>query len=114
MADAAERNILLESHDIIYGDREKLHGEPGFNLETIAEFWMVYLRRRHNVAVALLPEDICQMMVLLKSARLIANMDSRDSLRDQAGYAGLQDRIKTPTLATFAQDIIARQQQEPT
>jgi len=88
-----KRNLLLDAHEIIYGDREQLHGQPAFNLETIAEFWMVYIKRRHGVTLALLPEDICQMMILLKSARLISNMESRDSLMDQAGYAGLQDRI---------------------
>jgi len=89
----SQRNVLLEAHDIIFGDREKTYGRPEFNLETIAEFWRIYIERKHNVMLALLPEDICQMMILLKIARLINDPQHRDSLTDLAGYAGLQDRI---------------------
>jgi len=87
-------NILLEANAIIYGDREKTYGDPAFNLTSIAEFWRLYLERKHNVLIALLPEDICQMMVLLKIARLMNDPTHTDSLRDMAGYVGLQGRIQ--------------------
>ena len=87
------KSILDDARDIIYGDREKTYGRPGFNLETIAEFWRIYLERKHNVIVALLPNDVAYMMVLLKLARLLNSPDHRDSQVDLVGYMALVDRI---------------------
>lgn len=85
--------VLVAAQAIIWGDREKTYGSPAFNLETIAEFWNIWLKRRHNVVVALMPEDVAHMMVLLKMARLLNDPTHRDSLIDGAGYLGLVDRI---------------------
>lgn len=94
--------ILDEAKNIIYGDRERAYGDPRFNLDTIAQLWTVYLRRKNpelaNNAftgdLAVTGEDVAQLMVLLKTARLIHHPDHRDSLTDQAGYAALQARIQ--------------------
>jgi uncharacterized protein DUF6378 len=88
-------NILEEALAILEGDREQTYGNPAFNLETIAEFWMKYLERKHGVLVALLPDDVATMMILLKVARLMKSPDHRDSLVDIAGYAGLIDKCNT-------------------
>lgn len=88
------RPILEDAQEILDGDRERTYGNPAFTLETIAEFWMKFLERKHGVLVALLPEDIATMMMLLKISRLMKSPDHRDSLVDIAGYAGLIDKCK--------------------
>lgn len=97
---APKENILEEAARIIYGDRENAYGNPRFNLDTIAQFWNTYLDRKfpenvkqcgaHNITA----EDVAQLMILLKTSRLIHNPVHRDSLVDQAGYAALQERIQ--------------------
>jgi hypothetical protein len=97
--DAGERgpDVLAKAKDIIYGDREKTYGTPGFNLESIAQLWTVYLKRRNPACEMLDPltkADVCQLMILLKTARLINNQGHLDSLVDQCGYAALQERVQ--------------------
>lgn len=92
-------NILDEAKNIIYGDREEAYGHPRFNLDSIAQFWTVYLQRKFSgselfIDLELTGEDVAQLMVLLKTARLIHRPNHRDSLTDQAGYAALQARIQ--------------------
>lgn len=93
-------NILREAESIIYGDRERAYGSPRFNLDTIAQLWAVYIDRKFPEHVqaegghSLTAEDVAQLMILLKTARLIHNPTHRDSLVDQAGYAALQNRIQ--------------------
>lgn len=98
---ALQDNILDEAKRIIYGDREEAYGSPRFNLDSIARFWTTYLLRRFpevenpfDYTLELRAEDVAQMMILLKTARLIHNPTHRDSLIDQAGYAALQDLIQ--------------------
>lgn len=97
----SQESILQEANRIIYGDREQAYGSPRFNLDTIAQFWSVYLKRKfpeHQTPfiddMDITAEDVAQLMILLKTARLIHNPTHRDSLVDQAGYAALQDRIQ--------------------
>jgi len=89
--------ILDIAKEIIHGDREQAYGDPRFNLDTIAQLWSVYLQRLFYSwgidGAELKAEDVSQMMILLKTARLIHNPTHKDSLVDQAGYAALQGRI---------------------
>lgn len=89
--------ILDIAKEIIHGDREQAYGDPRFNLDTIAQLWSVYLQRLFYSwgidGAKLKAEDVSQMMILLKTARLIHNPAHKDSLVDQAGYAALQGRI---------------------
>ncbi len=85
---AADRKpILEEAHEVIYGDRECTYGDPGKNLRTIASMWSAYLDKEVTY------RDVCNMMVLMKVARLKNTPDHRDSLVDIAGYTALQDRV---------------------
>lgn len=92
--------ILQKAHEIIYGDREEAYGEPRFNLDTIAALWTVWVQRKFpEVEIGeLSAEDVAQMMILLKSARLMHNPTHEDSLVDQCGYAALQARINNITV----------------
>jgi len=90
-------NVMTQAQAVIYGDREKTYGRPELNLESIAQFWTVYLQRKAVVTGTsneVTINDVCQMMVLLKSARLINQPDHHDSQVDQIGYIGLQERCR--------------------
>lgn len=91
------KNILKEAEKIIYGDREKTYGDPAKNLRAIASLWEMYLYERGVLdqnSDSLRPEDIANMMILLKVARLINDPKHRDSLVDICGYAALVERIQ--------------------
>ncbi len=81
-------SILEEAKEIIYGDREKTYGHPSVNLDNIAKFWSIYLKKDVNA------QDVATMMVLLKLARMMNQPDHRDSLVDSVGYLALIERIK--------------------
>lgn len=80
-------NVLREAETIIYGDREQTYGEPGKNLARIATLWSGYLN--HPVST----EDVANLMILLKIARLQNSPAHRDSLVDICGYAALIERV---------------------
>ncbi len=94
-------DILTEAGQVIYGDREKTYGDPGKNIRVIADYWVAYL---HSIGwshdgKALDYDDVCNMMVLLKIARLSNTPMHRDSLVDACGYLALAERIQNADLA---------------
>lgn len=88
-------SILQEAEQIIYGDREQTYGSPGKNLQSIAEFWTVHLRNKYDFNEKLTIDDVCQMMILVKMARLINQPTHRDSQVDIGGYIGLMHRVQS-------------------
>lgn len=111
--DLRDNNVMTQALAIIYGDREKTYGHPSLNLESIAQLWTVYMKRKAYVELTRSPfaddsdlkqvelivpkitiDDVCQMMVLLKMARLINDPTHHDSMVDQVGYIGLQERVQ--------------------
>ena len=89
-----ELSILDEAKEIIYGDREKTYGAPSKNLRLIAASWGIYLSARSGIPYAVLENDVCIMMVLLKMARLASDPKHRDSQVDACGYLALLERIQ--------------------
>ena len=85
---ATPTSILDEAKEIIYGDREKTYGAPDKNLKMIGDLWTAYK------GVGFSAEDVCQMMILLKVARLANDPKHRDSQIDLCGYAALMERIQ--------------------
>ena len=81
-------SILDEAQEIIYGDREKTYGAPDKNLKMIGDLWTAYS------GVPFTAEDVCNMMILLKVARLANDPKHRDSQVDLCGYAALMERIQ--------------------
>lgn len=89
--------VLDEAKEIIHGDREATYGDPGKNLRAIADLWEMYLHHRgllNENADSLRVEDVAQMMILLKIARLINQPTHRDSQVDICGYTALIERIQ--------------------
>lgn len=90
--EVANKSILQKAHEIIHGDREQTYGDPSKNLNQIAKFWSVHLSGTTGEEIHLTPADVCEMMILLKVARLGNTPNHIDSLVDIAGYAALQER----------------------
>lgn len=88
------KSVLHEAHEIIYGDREAVYGDPGKNLRCIGDFWSTFLSNKLGTKVQLDYRDVCAMMRLVKEARLINSPDHRDSQIDLCGYTALQERVR--------------------
>lgn len=85
----ADHSILYEAQQVIYGDREQTYGSPDKNLQLIADLWSAYLEKTITV------DHVCDMMILLKVARLKNQPEHRDSQVDICGYAALKERVQT-------------------
>ena len=83
--------IADKAEKIVFGDREQTYGDPGNNLRMIAGMWSAYL------GIEITPEQVCDMMVQLKIARLKSNPDHEDSKVDIIGYTLLKERLKENT-----------------
>lgn len=81
------KSIADKANEIVFGDRERTYGDPGKNLNMIAQFWSTY------TGCELTAQDVCNMMCLLKLARLKNSPDHEDSKVDTIGYMLLNDRI---------------------
>lgn len=99
--DPPAKSILDTAKEVIYGDREATYGDPGKNLRVIADYWHTYLMQKgyiQSTENGLTAEDVCNMMVLLKIARLGNTPGHLDSLVDICGYTALQERVKNADL----------------
>lgn len=79
-------NVLTEARDIIHGDRERTHGEPGRNLAAIAAMWQPIFGAKVT------PEQVCLAMIALKVARAVNQPSHRDHWTDIVGYVALAER----------------------
>lgn len=86
--------VLQKAHNIIYGDREQVYGDPAKNLRVIAEFWSTHLSAVFNEQVTLSINDVCSMMALVKQARLTNDPNHLDSEVDVCGYTALRERCR--------------------
>ena len=86
--DATKTTISDKAKEIVYGDREKTYGHPSKNLKVVADLWSTYL------STQLSAQDVCNMMVLLKIARLRNDPEHEDSKVDIIGYTLLMERLK--------------------
>lgn len=80
-------NVLEEANEIIHGDRNKDYGHPYDNHSTTATMWAAYLSRINGRPVKVSAQDVCILNILQKTSRG-ANMMTRDTQVDIAGYAG--------------------------
>jgi hypothetical protein len=88
-------DILTEARGIIYGEREQTYGDPGKNLRIIADYWNTYLiSKGFDFLEGLDFDDVSNMMVLMKIARLGNTPLHHDSMVDICGYMALADRVQ--------------------
>ena len=83
---APPQSVLLEAHNLIYGEREADYGSVTDNFARIAAGWQVIL------GTTVTPEQVGPAMAWLKIARQVGK-PKRDNLVDAAGYIGCVDKI---------------------
>lgn len=88
--DLESDNLATKAIELIYGDREKTHGQPDKNIQLIADFWTGYIKDKTSLDV----NDVCNMMALLKIARSKNNPDNEDNDIDSIGYTLLKERVR--------------------
>lgn len=85
-------SVIDKAKQIIDGDREQTYGKADVNLNRIADLWNAYVRGRFDSSLLFTAQDVCWMMVLLKTARQM-NADKEDNLVDAIGYIALIEKI---------------------
>lgn len=75
-------SVLVNAEELINGARQENYGEPSSNFKNIADMWSAYLGSSVSA------RDVCNMMALLKIARL-KNGQHKDSSVDACGYLAL-------------------------
>lgn len=76
--------IVQKMCECIFKDRQNTYGKPENNFQIIADFWNIYL---HNGDAIITKQDVANMMLLLKVARMRSSPEHLDNYVDAAGYA---------------------------
>ena len=89
---SVQSKLLKEVSEVVAGARNKDYGPPSVNLDQrTASLWNAYLeaiRPKYNYLEATLNGvDVCNMMILLKMARIMEDSSVKDNYADIAGYA---------------------------
>ena len=85
---STQSDLLKEVSEVVAGARNKDYGPPSLNLDyRTATLWNAYLKVAAPAYDALDGVDVCNMMILLKMARIIESHQVKDNYSDIAGYA---------------------------
>ena len=85
--------ILDKAKELVSGDRHQKHGDKVANHENIARLWTSYLQNKTKLNIVVLPEDVANLMILLKVARTQAGEHNLDDYVDTCGYASIAGEI---------------------
>lgn len=91
--------LLQTAAKTIMKDRPGIHGSAENSFEMIGDLWTVYLRhaRRVRGVDTIRPEDVAEMMTMLKKARKIyGDPMNDDNDVDDLGYAALGGMLRLP------------------
>ena len=86
-------DILKKTEKLVNDSRAKTHGDKIANHENIARLWSSYLQNKTQLKINLLPEDVANLMILLKVARSQAGEHNVDDFIDTCGYASIAGEI---------------------
>lgn len=85
------REVLEQAIRCVCTDRKAQYGSAEDSFAVIGDLWSVYLRAKcigAGADVTVLPEDVCNLMVLFKMGRAATAMVQKiDTYVDMAGYA---------------------------
>jgi hypothetical protein len=85
---STQSDLLKEVAEIVGGERSKDYGPPALNLDyRTAILWNAYLKIASPGYDSLNGVDVCNMMILLKMARIVESEQTKDNYADIAGYA---------------------------
>lgn len=96
--------ILETANKLVSNDRADKHGDKIKNHENIARLWTSYLQNKFQLNVVVLPEDVAQLMVLLKVARTQAGQFNADDYVDACGYTAIAGEITDKRMSTTIGD----------
>ena len=82
--------ILDKVKKIVSGDRAKQNGDM---VENISRLWTGYLQNKTKLNINILPEDVANLMVLLKIARSQGGAFNIDDFVDMTGYSAIAGQI---------------------
>lgn len=91
----SDESILEEAQRIIHGARNVAYGHPRDNFAAIAALWNGYLTAMGE-RKEFSPQDVANLMILMKVGRVCNDNWHRDSYTDIAGYAGTAERMQEP------------------
>ena len=86
-------DILEKTKKLVSESRHDKHGDKIINHENISRLWNAYFANKFKLNLNLLPEDVANMMCLLKIARTQAGSFNLDDHIDASGYAAISGEI---------------------
>lgn len=99
--------VLKEAWETIAKKRPGVHGSAELSFEMIGDFWTIYLRhaRRTRGNDTIRPEDVAEMMAMLKKARkMYGDPNNIDNDVDDLGYTGLAAMLRLPDITKNKED----------
>ena len=85
--------ILDKVKKLVSSDRAKQNGDIVDNHKNIARLWSGYLQNKTKLNINILPEDVANLMVLLKIARSQGGAFNLDDFVDMTGYSAIAGQI---------------------
>ena len=85
--------ILEQTKKLVSTDREDKHGNKTINHENIARLWTSYIQNKTKLNIVMLPEDVANLMALLKIARTQSGDHNIDDYVDACGYSAIAGEI---------------------
>ena len=85
--------ILDEAKKLVSKEREDKHGDKVVNHENISRLWTGYLQNKTKLNIVILPEDVANLMALLKIARSQGGSFNLDDFVDACGYSAIAGEI---------------------
>ena len=86
--------ILDKVKKLVSSDRAKQNGDIVENHENIGRLWSGYLQNKTKLNINILPEDVANLMSLLKIARTQAGNFNLDDYIDACGYLAISGEIR--------------------
>jgi|TARA_X000001382_G_scaffold26517_2_gene17016 hypothetical protein len=85
--------ILETTKNLVSNDRNDKHGDKLENHQNIARLWTSYIQNKTSTDLIILPEDVANLMALLKIARTQAGQHNIDDYVDACGYSAIAGEI---------------------
>lgn len=92
--------IVVDAAKTIIKDRPGVHGSAENSFRMIGDMWTVYLKHITDVrsSAEILPQDVAQMMAMLKIARATyGDPLNEDNYVDAVGYSALAGMLSLPS-----------------
>jgi len=85
--------ILDKARKLVSKDRNEKHGDSVINHENISRLWTGYIQNKTKLNIIILPEDVANLMTLLKIARSQGGKFNLDDFVDMTGYSAIAGEI---------------------